>query len=101
MSRYFTKSLNPPLNWNDSSSINPVVLTSEQIMGLLPHRYPFALVDRDIEHEPGKKAVAIKDSSSTAGLFLDMINKHTMEELQKIHLPTNHLLGPIIAAQCG
>tara|TARA_Y100001968_G_scaffold330141_1_gene381176 strand:- start:191 stop:598 length:408 start_codon:yes stop_codon:yes gene_type:complete len=30
-------------------------------MGLLPHRYPFALVDRVISHEPGKKAVAIKN----------------------------------------
>ena len=30
-------------------------------MGLLPHRYPFALVDRVIQHEPGKKAVAIKN----------------------------------------
>jgi 3-hydroxyacyl-[acyl-carrier-protein] dehydratase len=38
-----------------------VVLSSEQIQGLLPHRYPFALVDRVIEHEPGKRAVAIKN----------------------------------------
>ena len=30
-------------------------------MGLLPHRYPFALVDRVIEHDPGKKAVALKN----------------------------------------
>ncbi len=30
-------------------------------MGLLPHRYPFALVDKVIEHDPGKKAVAIKN----------------------------------------
>ena len=30
-------------------------------MGLLPHRYPFALVDRVISHEPGHKAVAIKN----------------------------------------
>ena len=30
-------------------------------MGLLPHRYPFALVDRVLEHDPGKKAVAIKN----------------------------------------
>ncbi|MFZ9849712.1 MAG: 3-hydroxyacyl-ACP dehydratase FabZ [Vulcanococcus sp.] len=37
------------------------VLTNEQIQGLLPHRYPFALVDRVIEHEPGKRAVAIKN----------------------------------------
>jgi|TARA_B100001113_G_scaffold143279_1_gene117268 3-hydroxyacyl-[acyl-carrier-protein] dehydratase len=30
-------------------------------MGLLPHRYPFALVDRLIENDPGKTAVAIKN----------------------------------------
>ena len=45
----------------DISSSQPLVLNSEQIMGLLPHRYPFALVDRVIEHDPGKKAVAIKN----------------------------------------
>ena len=35
------------------ASLDPpaaVILTSEQIQGLLPHRYPFALVDRVIEH---------------------------------------------------
>ena len=36
-------------------------MTAEQIMGLLPHRYPFALVDRLVEHQPGKKAVGIKN----------------------------------------
>ena len=36
-------------------------ITSEQILGLLPHRYPFALVDKVIEHVPGQKAVAIKN----------------------------------------
>ena len=36
-------------------------MSSEQIMNLLPHRYPFALVDRVLEHEPGKRAVAIKN----------------------------------------
>ncbi len=45
----------------DSSPATSVVLTSEQIMGLLPHRYPFALVDRVLEHTPGKRAVAIKN----------------------------------------
>ncbi len=30
-------------------------------MGLLPHRYPFALVDRVVAHEPGHRAVAIKN----------------------------------------
>ena len=36
-------------------------LSSEEILGLLPHRFPFALVDRVIEHLPGKKAVALKN----------------------------------------
>ncbi len=45
----------------DLPSPEALVLNSEQIMGLLPHRYPFALVDRVIEHELGKKAVAIKN----------------------------------------
>ena len=35
----------------------------EQIHELLPHRYPFALVDRIIEYVPGEKAVGIKKVS--------------------------------------
>ena len=46
-----------------------VILTNEQIQGLLPHRYPFALVDRVIEHEPGKRAVAIKNVSCNEPQF--------------------------------
>ena len=33
----------------------------EEIQQLLPHRYPFALVDRIIEYVPGKRAVGIKN----------------------------------------
>ena len=36
-------------------------LSSEEILGLLPHRFPFALVDKVIEHVPGEKAVALKN----------------------------------------
>ena len=36
-------------------------LSSENILGLLPHRYPFALVDKVIEHIPGERAVAVKN----------------------------------------
>jgi 3-hydroxyacyl-[acyl-carrier-protein] dehydratase len=39
----------------------PTGITSQQIEGLLPHRYPFALVDRVIEYVPGQRAVAIKN----------------------------------------
>lgn len=47
---------------------NPVALkttkqtfTLEEIQKLLPHRYPFSLVDRIIEYVPGKQAVGIKN----------------------------------------
>ena len=36
-------------------------LSSEEILGLLPHRFPFALIDRVIEHVPGQKAIALKN----------------------------------------
>ena len=36
-------------------------LRSEQILNLLPHRYPFALVDRVVEQVPGQRAVAVKN----------------------------------------
>ncbi|MEB3307976.1 MAG: 3-hydroxyacyl-ACP dehydratase FabZ [Cyanobacteriota bacterium] len=39
----------------------PAGITSQQIEGLLPHRYPFALVDRVIDYVPGQRAVAIKN----------------------------------------
>ena len=37
------------------------VLTVEQIQQLLPHRYPFALVDRILEYVPREKAVGLKN----------------------------------------
>ena len=45
----------------NKKSIYNEQLAIEEILGLLPHRYPFALVDRVIEHIPGEKAVAIKN----------------------------------------
>ena len=41
--------------------INTEQLSTQEILGLLPHRYPFALVDKVIEYVPGEKAVAIKN----------------------------------------
>ncbi|MGC9504994.1 3-hydroxyacyl-ACP dehydratase FabZ [Baaleninema sp.] len=43
------------------SEPTPTVLTIEQIQQLLPHRYPFSLVDRIIEYVPGERAVGIKN----------------------------------------
>ena len=45
---------------NQLSNAN-IQITSEEILGLLPHRFPFALVDKVIEHIPGHKAVALKN----------------------------------------
>lgn len=35
-------------------------LTAAQIAGILPHRYPFALVDRILDYEPGQWAIGRK-----------------------------------------
>ncbi|MBU6230501.1 MAG: 3-hydroxyacyl-ACP dehydratase FabZ [Cyanobacteria bacterium REEB459] len=37
--------------------------SAEEIYALLPHRYPFALVDRIIDYVPGKQATGIKNVS--------------------------------------
>jgi hypothetical protein len=36
------------------------IFTSEDIDKILPHRYPFALVDRVVAYEAGKSAIGIK-----------------------------------------
>jgi len=36
-------------------------LNIEQIQEILPHRYPFLLVDKIVELEPGQRAVGIKN----------------------------------------
>lgn len=39
----------------------PTTLSIEDIHRLLPHRYPFSLVDRITQYTPGKSAVGIKN----------------------------------------
>lgn len=46
-----------------------MILNSNQIQKIIPHRYPFLLIDRVIELEPGKRAVAIKNVSANDGFF--------------------------------
>jgi len=45
------------------------VIQSQEIQEIIPHRYPFLLVDRIIEFEEGKKAVGIKNVSSNEPYF--------------------------------
>ncbi|MEN9206189.1 MAG: 3-hydroxyacyl-ACP dehydratase FabZ [Thermostichales cyanobacterium BF4_bins_65] len=44
-------------------------MTSEQIQAVLPHRYPFLLVDRIVEFEPGIRAVGIKNVTINEPFF--------------------------------
>jgi 3-hydroxyacyl-[acyl-carrier-protein] dehydratase len=41
-----------------------------EILQLLPHRYPFLLVDRLVEFEPAKKAVGIKNVTCNEPFFV-------------------------------
>jgi len=44
-------------------------LDVQQIKEILPHRYPFLFVDRVLELEPGKRAVAVKNVTSNEYFF--------------------------------
>ncbi|MDO8585831.1 MAG: 3-hydroxyacyl-ACP dehydratase FabZ [Armatimonadota bacterium] len=45
------------------------MLDVEGIRDVLPHRYPFLLVDRILELVPGKKAVGLKNVTINEGFF--------------------------------
>ena len=45
------------------------MLTVEEIKEIIPHRYPFLLVDRILEVEEGKKAVGLKNVSANEDFF--------------------------------
>ncbi|MDX9703552.1 MAG: 3-hydroxyacyl-ACP dehydratase FabZ [Candidatus Auribacterota bacterium] len=53
-----------------SQQTRPTTLMNiEQIRDILPHRYPFLLVDRILELEPGKKIVGIKNVTMNEEFF--------------------------------
>jgi len=45
------------------------VFNIDQVMKILPHRYPFLYVDRVIEIEPGKKGIGVKNVTMNDGFF--------------------------------
>jgi 3-hydroxyacyl-[acyl-carrier-protein] dehydratase len=45
------------------------MLTNIDIRKILPHRYPFLLVDKVIEIDPGKRAVGIKNVTANEPFF--------------------------------
>lgn len=48
---------------------NKTELNIQQILGMLPHRYPFLLIDRVLEYEEGKSLVAIKNVTYNEPFF--------------------------------
>jgi 3-hydroxyacyl-[acyl-carrier-protein] dehydratase len=60
-----------------------LILNSNQIQEIIPHRYPFLLIDRVIELEPGKTCVAIKNVS--------------VNEMQFVgHFPQEHVMPGVL-----
>jgi 3-hydroxyacyl-[acyl-carrier-protein] dehydratase len=62
----------------NSATIDKIIFNVEQIHQLLPHRYPFALVDRIIEYEPSKRAVGIKNVTYNEPYFPGHIPAHPL-----------------------
>jgi 3-hydroxyacyl-[acyl-carrier-protein] dehydratase len=46
-----------------------MTLDIQDILGLLPHRYPFLLIDRVVEFERGKRLVAVKNVTMNEPFF--------------------------------
>lgn len=52
------------------------MLDIEQIKAIIPHRYPFLLVDRILELEEGKRAVGLKNVTANEEFFQGHFPQH-------------------------
>ena len=50
-------------------NVKPVIMDIGEVMRILPHRYPFLLVDRVVEHEPGVRIVGLKNVTINEPFF--------------------------------
>lgn len=53
-----------------------VTKTYQEILKILPHRYPFLLVDRILEVEPGQRILAIKNVTFNEPYFMGHFPDH-------------------------
>jgi 3-hydroxyacyl-[acyl-carrier-protein] dehydratase len=61
-------------------------LTSNQIQEIIPHRYPFLLIDRIIDLEPGHSAKAIKNVTANEPFFTG-------------HFPQEHVMPGVLLVE--
>jgi len=54
----------------------PVPLENDSIQRILPHRYPFLLIDRIVEHVPQQRIVAIKNVTANEPHFVGHFPDH-------------------------
>ncbi len=52
-----------------ASKVKEVLFDINSIMSIMPHRYPFLLIDRILDLEPGKRVVAIKNVTINEPFF--------------------------------
>ena len=62
------------------------MLNSNDIQNIIPHRYPFLLVDRITELEPGVKAIGIKNVTVNEYFFLG-------------HFPSEHVMPGVLVIE--
>lgn len=60
-----------------------MVLNSNEIQEIIPHRYPFLLIDRIDELEPGKRALGVKCISANEMQFMG-------------HFPQQHVMPGVL-----
>lgn len=63
-----------------------MVLNSNEIQQIIPHRYPFLLIDKVIELEPGSTCTAIKNVSANEMQFMG-------------HFPQEHVMPGVLIVE--
>lgn len=58
-----------PIPAGPDAALPPLPWEAADIMTILPHRYPFLLIDRVVEIEPGQRVVAIKNVTANEPQF--------------------------------
>ena len=63
-----------------------MILNSNQIQEIIPHRYPLLLVDKILELEPGVRAVGIKNVTANEHIFTG-------------HFPQEHVMPGVLIVE--